>query len=93
MTDIPRVRRRMRRLERQGRRIRSTWKGQAMSTETATTLLGLARKQYGAENARLAILVRVVAIEKVVDNARDAHDSIRRLLGEAREPQERVSGR
>lgn len=49
--------------------------------------------QYGAKNARLAILVRVVAIEKVVDNARDAHESIRRLLGRARESQEGVVGR
>lgn len=93
MTTVERVRRRMRRLERQGRRIRSTWKGQAMSMEIATTLLGLARMQYGAKNARLAILVRVVAIEKVVDNARDAHESIRRLLGRARESQEGVVGR
>ncbi len=59
--------------------MRSTWIGQAMSTEAALALLDLARKRYGHDKARLAVLVRPVAVEKVVDNARDAAESIRRL--------------
>ena len=42
-------------------------------------LLHLARARYGFDKGRLAILVCPVAVEKVVDNVKDAKESIRRL--------------
>lgn len=61
------------------RKIRTTWIGNPMSTVAALELLGLARKRYGHDKVRLAVLVCPVAVEKVVDNSRDAAESIRRL--------------
>jgi hypothetical protein len=56
-----------------------------MSVDTAVELLHLARKRYGFDKARLAVLVCPVAVEKVVDNARDARESMRRLRDAAKE--------
>lgn len=61
------------------RRPRRTAIGQAMSTEAALRLLELARGQFGADKVRLAVLITPVAVEHVVDNARDASETIRRL--------------
>ena len=58
---------------------RSTAIGQAMSTDAALELLKLARQRYGHDKVRLAVLVSPVAVEHVVDNAKDAAESIRRL--------------
>lgn len=67
------------------RKIRTTWIGNSMSTESALELLDLARRRYGYAKARLAVLVRPVAVEKVVDNAKDAAESIRRLKAHVQE--------
>ena len=50
-----------------------------MANLDAATLVSLARARYGRENVRLAVLVRTGAVEKVVDNAEDCHESILRL--------------
>ena len=58
---------------------RKTWTGKPMAQIDAATLVNLARARYGRENVRLAVLVRTGAVEQVVDNAADCHESILRL--------------
>ena len=58
-----------------------------MTTSPATDAAPAARwvrneragARYGRENVRLAVLVRTGAVEEVVDNAADCHETILRL--------------
>ena len=58
---------------------RATYIGRAMSEKSALELLRAARERFGYDKARLAVLIRPVAVEHVVDNATDAAETIRRL--------------
>ena len=61
------------------RTIRKTWTGFPIPIPDALELLSLAQERYGYDKARLAVLVCPVAVERVVDNAADATESLRRL--------------